>query len=373
MYTSASFIFKRGCTLHKILLLLLASLSMISNAHAARQAVPEALFPLTAVISTPDTIELYPSVAGDHLVYSLRYHNEYSVIQLNKNTLEQTKAVIPMQPHEAIRFGQALADGQIMYASNRMGPFSLWLRNSVGEGHTLLANHNTFSQGLMPLNPSISQDRRFVAFDSTLQKTRRAIILRDYADGYLNIELLGQTWRNYHSAFFRYTQGYSPTVTGTRNKYHLPSVFLVDREKVKVTMIYDAQNPVLSPDGQYMIFARDTNGNYDLWLQRTDGSQLQRLTDTNFGEFEAAWSPDGQKIAFVSNRDAEGDVRLTSIYVMDLNSKQTVRLTNSPRATDGGPTWKDQHTILFHSNRDPAHWQADTVNDWNIWSVQVPQ
>lgn len=359
--------------MHIKTIILLLSLFLSTYGHAARPATPAALFPLTPVIADPETIEVYPSVAGDYLVYSIRYQNEYSVVQANKQSLEKTKTVIPMQPHEAIRFGQALPDGKILYTSNRMGPFSIWLRDHVGQGHTLLGNQNTFSGGLMPLNPSISNNGRFVAFDSTLQKTRRAIILRDYANGFLNVELLGQTWRNYHSAFFRYTQGYIPTKTGTKNKYHLPSIFIIDREKIKTTMIYNAQNPVISPDGQYMIFTRDTGGNYDLWMQKTDGSQLTRLTDSHFGEFEAAWSPDGKNVAFSSNQNSGGDVRLTSIYVMNLNSHQTIQLTNSPRATDGGPTWKDNQTILFHSNRDLKDWQGDTMNDWNIWSVQVPQ
>jgi len=354
-------------------LLLCLCLSLSLDALAARQAAPDALQPLTAVISDPNNIEVYPSVSGEYLVYSQRYQNEYSVIQVNKNSLTQTQIVQAKQPHEAIRFGQALADGRILYTSNRMGPVSIWLRDAVGEGHRLIGNHTAFNGGLIPLNPSTSKDSRFIAFDSTLQNTRRNTILKDYSDGFLNIELLGQTWRHYHSALFRYTQGYKDTETGMKNKFHLPITFLRDQKLSTTTMLYDAQNPVISPNGQQIIFTRDTGGNYDLWLQNTDGSQQQRLTDSRYGEFEAAWSPDGQRIAFVSNRDAGGDVRLTSIYILNLANAHVTRLTNSPRATDGGPTWKDNHTLLFHSNRDLKNWQADTMNDWNIWSVAVPE
>ncbi|MDX8402355.1 MAG: hypothetical protein R8K47_06980, partial [Mariprofundaceae bacterium] len=127
----------------------------------------------------------------------------------------------------------------------------------------------------------------------------------------------------------------------------------------------------LSPDGRQIAFVRETNGNYDIWMQEVDGSELVQLTSNRYGDFEPAWSPDGRKLAFVSNRDAKGDVRATSIYVLDLDSGQVTRVTNAVAASDGGPTWLNDHTIAFHSNRDPKRPQTHTGRQWNIWKVDL--
>ena len=66
-----------------------------------------------------------------------------------------------------------------------------------------------------------------------------------------------------------------------------------------------------------------------------DGSNVQSLTEKPPGTIScfAAWSPDRQKIAFVSNRDGEFE-----IYVMDADGGNVKRLTfnNHP---DGHPDW----------------------------------
>ncbi|MDQ6986777.1 MAG: hypothetical protein Q9M25_03130, partial [Mariprofundaceae bacterium] len=101
-----------------------------------------------------------------------------------------------------------------------------------------------------------------------------------------------------------------------------------------------------------------------------DGSDLVQLTSSKYGEFEPAWSPDGQRIAFVSNRHSRGDLLETSIYALNLSSGRIQRLTNAEDATDGAPTWKNDRAIIFHSNRDPSDPQGDTVSRWGLWQVE---
>ena len=136
-------------------------------------------------------------------------------------------------------------------------------------------------------------------------------------------------------------------------------------------MIPNAFNGALSPDSKKVVFVRENNGNYDLWMQGVDGKNLVQLTTNDAGDLEPAFSPDGSKIAFISNRDAKGEVLETSIYVMDLKSGKVERVTNALVATDGGPTWIDNKTILFHSNRDPKKPQNSDGAKWNLWQVVI--
>lgn len=329
------------------------------------------LFPVSPVIVDRQMDEVYPSVSGDFLVYSERKDREFSVRQVSAASPKQAiRHVSPRQRGEAVRFGVALRDGSIGYVSNRMGPISVWMRQAGSDWHVAIANMGSFRGGVVALHPQASADGRVWCFDTTLEKTQRSRLLDQFADRAMHMELVGQTWRVYSSDWFMHRMGYRATKTGTVNDFEAPDFFIFDRASSQLTMIPNAFDGAVSPDGKRIVFVRATNGNYDLWMQEINGRHLTQLTSSEYGEFEPAWSPDGKKIAFISNRDSKGDVRATSIYVLNVVDGKVKRLTNAVSATDGGPTWKDAHTILFHSNRSPSDPQKGTVSDWNIWQVQ---
>ena len=75
------------------------------------------------------------------------------------------------------------------------------------------------------------------------------------------------------------------------------------------------------------------------------GGILQRLTENPHDDYSPSWSPDGKRIAFVSDRDGHVHVihgRPTSeIYVMDADGGNPQNLTNIPMMTGiphGPPT-----------------------------------
>jgi len=334
----------------------------------AKSIEPE-LFPVSSVLFDKKHNLTYPSVAGTHLVYSENKLREFSVVRVPVNQPDmEGKRVDPTMLNEVLRQGVATQDGGIGYVSNRIGPISAWLWRSQGNSHVALANMALFRGGLIPGHLNASADGQVWCFDSTLQKIRHNQLLNEFGNP-PNDELLGQDWRIYNSNFMAYHMGYKATKTGTRNKFHTPSLFTFNRANSELVMIPNAFDGTISPNGEQIVFVREVKGNYDLWLQNLDGSGLTQLTTDTFAELEPAFSPDGKKIAFVSNRDNKGDVRLTSIYVMDTQTGQITRITNAPRATDGGVSWKDAHTLVFHSNRDLDKPQAKTVSDWNLWQV----
>jgi Tol biopolymer transport system component len=128
--------------------------------------------------------------------------------------------------------------------------------------------------------------------------------------------------------------------------------------------------PAWSPDGTRIAFERDrsvpnptnttgTDTEQDLWMMAADGSQARQLTSppsfsvgtTTFaGEDNfPAWSPDGSKIAFESNRGSNN-----GIFVMSTDGTNIVALTH-PQGTDEFPAWApDGVRIAFDRAVEPV-------------------
>jgi len=350
-----------------LILLALSTAPALARSHK----VEPALFPVSSVLFDAHADIVRPTVAGQFLVYNKRTSDAYSVFQANVNDPTVVlRKLIARHLNNALRFGVALDDGAIGYVSNRMGPVSAWMRQAKGDGHIAIGNISAFSGALVPMNLHASFDGRIWCFDTTMQKVLQSRAITQFSDTAKHQDLLAQTWRFYNSNNFEHKLGYRPTETGVLSKFDNPSLFIFDRDSSQMTMIPNGVSGAVSPDGKRIAFVRNTGGNYDIWMQDIDGSALVQLTTSRFGDFEPAWSPDGKRIAFISNRHSEGDLLGTSIYILDVNNGHIQRLTNAKRATDGAPTWKNDHTIVFHSNRDPSQPQADTASRWSLWQVE---
>ena len=87
----------------------------------------------------------------------------------------------------------------------------------------------------------------------------------------------------------------------------------------------ESWNPVLSPDGRWVLFESSRESFRDLYLVPAEGGPVRRLTANREGNFDPAWSPDGRTIAFSSSRHMQLD-----LFVMDADGSHQRRLTTHP-------------------------------------------
>lgn len=88
--------------------------------------------------------------------------------------------------------------------------------------------------------------------------------------------------------------------------------------------------PSPSPDGEQIAFMSDRAGNWDIYLINADGSNLRRLTDDEARDGLPTWSPDGNAIAFVSERGG-----VWAVWVMTPDGLGMSQLFTLPGSADG--------------------------------------
>jgi TolB protein len=100
-----------------------------------------------------------------------------------------------------------------------------------------------------------------------------------------------------------------------------------------------------------ILFVSNRDGNDEIYSMKLDGSNILRLTTNNVPDGRAAWSANGQHIAYIS-----GPAGARDIYVMNANGSGSRNLTNTPNADEDFPEWSPEgNRVIFSSNRDGNH------------------
>jgi hypothetical protein len=122
------------------------------------------------------------------------------------------------------------------------------------------------------------------------------------------------------------------------------------------------QFPSLSPDGKWFVYNSTAAGKPDIYLQAVGGQLAINLTrDSPAADTEPAFSPDGESIAFRSERDGGG------IFVMGRTGESTRRLTT----TGFNPAWSPDGKEIVYATGNTTFNPYLVPSVSQLWTLNV--
>ncbi len=109
------------------------------------------------------------------------------------------------------------------------------------------------------------------------------------------------------------------------------------------------REPAFSPDGEWIAFISDRNGTFDLFVRSRERGAATRITEDAAIEAAPAWSPDGTRIAFSKDGD---------LYLINQDGTDLKRITDTPEG-EAEPSWSPDGTQITYISSDP---EAGTLN-----------
>lgn len=144
-------------------------------------------------------------------------------------------------------------------------------------------------------------------------------------------------------------------------------IWSVSVEGGEPKLLGDGDEPVIAPGGDRVAFIKSGQ----IWSVLVDGSvPAKQLFTARGNAADPQWSPDGTRLAFVSNR---GDHAFVGVYV---NDSTPIRWLAASFARDRSPRWSPDGTRIVFVRLPGVGGEPDSTltrrhNPWEIWAADV--
>ena len=229
-----------------------------------------------------DTIVFQSGRTGNTEIYSMNADGSNQVNLTNNSAQDRRASSSP--------------DGtQIVFSSNRDGNYEIYVMDANGSNPSRLTNNASGDT-----DPSWSPDGTKIVFVASRDGSSEIYTMDADGSNQTRLTTTGQTsspsWRGSFIYYARYDGVESNNIWR-----------MTDTGSGNVQIIADALNLSLSPDGTKIAFERvtdntDLSSATEVYTCNSDGSTVVRLTNSTDEDGEAAWSPDGNSIVFMTCR-----------------------------------------------------------------------
>jgi len=221
--------------------------------------------------------------------------------------------------------------------------------------------------GSMNVGPSLSPDGSRIAFLSERSRLSIEVYVADTETGQ-NVRRLTSTASDPHFEslqFLASAGSWAPDnrrlvlATVQRGRGAL-AIFDTQNGDVLENILHEERGeifqPAWSPDGRSIVYAAQVGGFTDLYLHDLESGQTRRLTEDPFSDLQPTWSPDGREILFVSDRGTSSLDTLSfgpfGLAILDVESGDITTVDTGDRGQAINPQWSsDGNTIVYVSDR----------------------
>jgi Tol biopolymer transport system component len=287
-------------------------------------------------------------------------------------------------------------DGGILFSSKRDGDFDIYVMDADGSNvRQLTKNEPEGENEADDGSPSWSPDGRRIAFTSTRDHegdgfdSEELYVMEADGDGHTRLteNKSGEGAPSWSAdgewLLFSRRAVEQPATEEEAVKFKL-ELMRPDGSEMKTLFEPEAllvTGAAWSPDDKEVAFTGceivERQLDCEVWMANADGSDAKKLTDGTGRSASPAWSPDGGRIAFTSDRDMNGDCFFhdctgwnTEIYVMNADGSDPKRLTDDP-GDDTSPTWSpDGMRIAFAALRNVEGGVDDPSENYEIYVME---
>ncbi|MDR2083687.1 MAG: PDZ domain-containing protein [Bacteroidales bacterium] len=135
-------------------------------------------------------------------------------------------------------------------------------------------------------------------------------------------------------------------IVGRGDVYTVPAKSGITRNITQSSGAHD-RNAAWSPDGKHIAYISDADGEFEIYIQSQDGSKepVQLTKNTGTYIFGIEWSPDSKKILFSD--------KMMRLRYVDIDSKKITEITRSPYWEIRSFTWSPDSKWVSFSQQEP--------------------